>query len=99
MQLLFVTATVTPCNDNGRSWFSLRQTRGQPSYTVTHPLSSSRRHDSAAAIATAAHRYLKDLPWDKVKEMKESVICVFVCDYVHIIVSCGWSLKDGSEII
>lgn len=38
---------------------------------------SSQQHDFAVVMATAAHSYLTDLPWDKMKEMKERLI--FVC--------------------
>lgn len=56
--------------------FSLRQTSGQPSHTVTHPLLSIRQHDFAVVMVTAAHRYLTDLLWDKVKKMTEE-LCKF----------------------
>lgn len=92
-------AAVTLCSDNVRSWFSLRQTWGQPSHTVTHPLSSSQQHDFGVVMETAAHSYLTDLPWDKVKEMKEKGFFVFVCNYVQIIVNCGWSLIDDGGVM
>lgn len=50
-------------------------------------------------MATAAHSYLTDLPWDNVKEMKEKGFFVFVRDYVQIIVNRGWSLIDDSGIM
>lgn len=82
-----------------RSWLSQRQTWVQPSHTVPHPLSSSQRHDFVVVMATTAHSYLTNLPWDKLKEMKERVflfffLSVIVHDYVRIIVNCGWSLTE-----
>lgn len=76
------SAAVTLCSDNVRSWFSLRQTWGQPSHTVTHPLLSRQQHDFVVVMATAAHSYLTDLPWDNVKEMKEKgffCVCAWLC--------------------
>lgn len=49
---------------------------------MTHPLSSSQQHDFGVVMETAAHSYLTDLPWDKVKEMKEKgffCVCVQLC--------------------
>lgn len=86
-------------SDNVRSWFSLRQTWGQPSHTVTHPLLSSQPHDFDVVMATAAHSYLTDLPWDKGKEMKEQGFLCFCMIMWKSLSTVGVPLIDDSGIM
>lgn len=76
--------------------FYLSRPGGQPSYTVTHPVSGTTLWLvwQPQPLATS-----QDLPWDKVKEMKGSSDFVFASDYVQIIVRCRWSLKDNRDYI
>lgn len=71
---------------------------GASPHTVTHTRLSSPQHDFVVVMATTAHSYLTDLPWDEVKEMKESCWCV-VHEYEKVIVNCGWSIIDNSAIM
>lgn len=89
-----------------RRRFPQRQTRAQPSHTVTHPLWRSREHDFAVVMATAAHSYLTKLPRGQSggNESKEGgrgwggyFVCVFMCDYVLTAVM--WVVLDNRGVI